>query len=93
MLKSYQVVGWGGVVVAHKILVSAPVPWIGDLVLGLDKNYTLPDILKADWVDYAEADKEHIGVAIGKGPQSVVVLLTCCVIQIEYVWDSAGKRK
>ena len=28
MLKSYRVVGWGGVVgwVAHKILVSAPVP-------------------------------------------------------------------
>ena len=27
--------GWGGgVVVAHKILVSAPVPWIGDLGLG-----------------------------------------------------------
>ena len=35
MLKSYRVVGWGGVVVvAHKILVSAPVPWIGDLGLG-----------------------------------------------------------
>ena len=36
MLKSYRV-GWGGVVVvvvAHKILVSAPVPWIGDLGLG-----------------------------------------------------------
>ena len=32
MLKSYQV-GWGGVV-AHKILLSAPVPWIGDLGLG-----------------------------------------------------------
>ena len=30
MLKSYRVV----VVVAHKILVSAPVPWIGDLGLG-----------------------------------------------------------
>ena len=29
MLKSY-----GVVVVAHKILVSAPVPWIGDLGLG-----------------------------------------------------------
>ena len=26
--------GWGGVVVAHKILLSAPVPWIGDLGLG-----------------------------------------------------------
>ena len=26
-------VGWGGVV-AHKILLSAPVPWIGDLGLG-----------------------------------------------------------
>ncbi len=27
--------GWGGGgVVAHKILVSAPVPWIGDLGLG-----------------------------------------------------------
>ena len=38
MLKSYRV-GWGGgvvvvVVVAHKILVSAPVPWVGDLGLG-----------------------------------------------------------
>ena len=34
MLKSC---GWGGVVVvvvSHKILVSAPVPWIGDLGLG-----------------------------------------------------------
>ena len=30
-----KVIGWGGVVVvAHKILVSAPVPWIGDLGLG-----------------------------------------------------------
>ena len=51
MLKSYRVVGWGGVVVvAHKILVSAPVPL--ELILtglglglgglgfgtGLDKN-------------------------------------------------------
>ena len=36
MLKSYGwagVGGWGGVV-AHKTLVSAPVPWIGDLGLG-----------------------------------------------------------
>ena len=33
MLKSYRV-GWGGGVVAHKILLSAPVPWIGDLGLG-----------------------------------------------------------
>ena len=32
MLKSYRV--GGGVVVAHKILVSAPVPWIGDFGLG-----------------------------------------------------------
>ena len=34
MLKSYRVGWWGGVVVvvvAHKILLSAPVPWIGDL--------------------------------------------------------------
>ena len=30
MLKSYGVGGW----VAHKILLSAPVPWIGDLGLG-----------------------------------------------------------
>ena len=46
MLKSYGVVGWGGVgwVVAHKILVSAPVPleliltgfdWVGAGPLGL----------------------------------------------------------
>ena len=30
-----KVMGWGGGgVVAHKILLSAPVPWIGDLGLG-----------------------------------------------------------
>ena len=36
-----KVMGWWGrvvVVVAHKILVSAPVPWIGDLGLGLDNT-------------------------------------------------------
>ena len=53
----------------------------------------VPDILKADLVDYAEADKEHIGVAIGKGPQSVHVCLTCCVKQMYAVRDSTGKRK
>ena len=54
---------------------------------------TLPDILKADWVNYAEADEEHIGAAIGKGSQSIVLLLTCHVIQREAIRDSAGKRK
>ena len=45
MLKSYGWVGRGGAGwVAHKTLVSAPVPWIGDLGLGdqgpgLDNNY------------------------------------------------------
>ena len=35
MLKSYRVeCAVGHVVVAHKILLSAPVPWIGDLGLG-----------------------------------------------------------
>ena len=34
MLKSYRV-GWV-VVVAHKILLSVPVPWIGDWGLGLN---------------------------------------------------------
>ena len=34
-------VGCVGVVVAHKIIASAPVLWIGDLGLGLDNKMTL----------------------------------------------------
>ena len=55
---SYRVSRWlcgewagGYVVVAHKILLSAPVPWIGDLGLGLDNKekgfgckYSAPDL-------------------------------------------------